>query len=335
MDLGSILAASALGLMIGLFLAGLILGRNWRGEWQTAVTHAEDLQKTVHQREKELVHTRVQLRELSRTMARVARRADLLETKQEDIGQQLLNTTVHVAELEGQKETLQAKLTALRERRLALEVELEAGDKRESNLQTQLHHSDHEKQRLKEEKQAICQRLERTEQELHHMHEELEIAHAWIDHAKTLQAEKERLSDELAIAQKQVRQLEAQVNGTLQQVRELHSLQNRLLHAEENQRQAEEKLAGVEEELTAVRLQLRYTKLRGRGDLTEIKGIGTAYARRFAQAGINNLVDLAQLTPEEAAEIVQAKEWQAVDTSTWIEQARELSAVFEEQDNES
>lgn len=61
-------------------------------------------------------------------------------------------------------------------------------------------------------------------------------------------------------------------------------------------------------------------------DLTVIKGIGPVFARRLAEAGITTFEQLAQTTPDQLLEIVQAADWQAVDPAAWIAHARELAA---------
>ena len=64
-------------------------------------------------------------------------------------------------------------------------------------------------------------------------------------------------------------------------------------------------------------------------DLTQIKGIGPVFARRLNDAGITTFAQLAQATPDQVHEIVQAAEWQAVEPATWIADARALSAPGE------
>lgn len=59
--------------------------------------------------------------------------------------------------------------------------------------------------------------------------------------------------------------------------------------------------------------------------LQVINGIGNVFAERLRQAGIDSFVKLSQLTPDQAAQIVRAKSWQAVDAASWIEQARQLA----------
>ena len=64
-------------------------------------------------------------------------------------------------------------------------------------------------------------------------------------------------------------------------------------------------------------------------DLTQIKGIGPVFARRLNDAGITTFAQLAQATPDQLHEIVQAAEWQAVEPAAWIADARALSAPGE------
>ena len=61
-------------------------------------------------------------------------------------------------------------------------------------------------------------------------------------------------------------------------------------------------------------------------ELQKIKGIGPKYAQKLADAGITTLDDLANSTPEQLQEIVQAKGVLA-KYDDWIRQARELTAA--------
>jgi predicted flap endonuclease-1-like 5' DNA nuclease len=58
-------------------------------------------------------------------------------------------------------------------------------------------------------------------------------------------------------------------------------------------------------------------------DLTRIKGIGPAYARRLAEAGINTYAGIALATPEMLREATNALA--GADVQGWIDQARSLS----------
>lgn len=60
-------------------------------------------------------------------------------------------------------------------------------------------------------------------------------------------------------------------------------------------------------------------------DFTQIKGIGPGYAARLAEAGITSYADLAAADPEDLANVADVREWQNVDTTTWIAAARTLA----------
>jgi large subunit ribosomal protein L21 len=55
-------------------------------------------------------------------------------------------------------------------------------------------------------------------------------------------------------------------------------------------------------------------------DLTQISGIGPAYARRLNEAGVTTYSQLSALSPEQVRELVQLGEWQG-EPEEWIEQA--------------
>jgi len=59
-------------------------------------------------------------------------------------------------------------------------------------------------------------------------------------------------------------------------------------------------------------------------DLTQINGIGPAYARRLNEAGITTYAQLSALTPEQVREMAQLGEWQG-EPGEWIEQAWDLA----------
>ena len=60
-------------------------------------------------------------------------------------------------------------------------------------------------------------------------------------------------------------------------------------------------------------------------DFTVIKGIGPVYAQRLQSAGIITFADLAKQSPQRLREIIKAKDWQALDIESWLEQARSLA----------
>ena len=60
-------------------------------------------------------------------------------------------------------------------------------------------------------------------------------------------------------------------------------------------------------------------------DLTKINGIGPAFARRLAEAGVSTYAQLASMTAQEVRERAGLAEWQG-DPEDWISQAVALSA---------
>ena len=62
----------------------------------------------------------------------------------------------------------------------------------------------------------------------------------------------------------------------------------------------------------------------GADDLTQISGIGPAYARRLNEAGITTFADLANLSPEEVRKATSVTGGQA-DPAEWIAEAGALA----------
>lgn len=60
----------------------------------------------------------------------------------------------------------------------------------------------------------------------------------------------------------------------------------------------------------------------GGDDLTQLKGIGPAYAARLRAGGIDTRAALAMCTPEQLAALVQAPDWRRPDYQSWIDQAK-------------
>ncbi|MEZ4866467.1 MAG: hypothetical protein R3C14_34430 [Caldilineaceae bacterium] len=59
--------------------------------------------------------------------------------------------------------------------------------------------------------------------------------------------------------------------------------------------------------------------------LQDIKGIGQAFAKRLNEAGIFTFVQVGALSPEQLERIIKPQEWQTLDYSSWISQARALT----------
>lgn len=65
--------------------------------------------------------------------------------------------------------------------------------------------------------------------------------------------------------------------------------------------------------------------------LTQIKGIGTVYSTRLYRAGIRTCRQIADMKPEELGRAAQMPPWSMKRTTEWIEQARALEAMNNDQ----
>ncbi len=62
-------------------------------------------------------------------------------------------------------------------------------------------------------------------------------------------------------------------------------------------------------------------------DLTRVAGVGPAFARKLAAAGITSFSALAAAQPDQLKQIIAAPEWRQTDTSAWIAEAKQLAAA--------
>ncbi len=66
--------------------------------------------------------------------------------------------------------------------------------------------------------------------------------------------------------------------------------------------------------------------IKEKDQLEKIKGIGKVFAGRFNEAGVFTFADLAALSAEQAHEIINPEEWQAIEPAAWIAEAVQLAA---------
>ena len=183
-------------------------------------------------------------------------------------------------------------------------------------------------QRIQEEKNEALRlesKLNLVESQAENLRQDWEDAASWREQASHLLADKEELEQKLATAEAEARRLDAQVKGTLLQLTETQKLRKQIAISEAE-------LRTLKAELKEARDQLIYLRLEGKEDLTLIRGIGPAYARRLEAAGIKTLADLAGAEPENVGQIVQLKEWQNAEPAQWIAEAKGLAAVFADEE---
>ncbi len=204
---------------------------------------------------------------------------------------------------------------------------------REENgrIQTELTQFTEQLDGLKGENERICDRLQHTEVEAQHLRESLSAAEEWQEQATHLRDENDEISQKLEAADLEINQLTAQISGALQQVTETQSLRKQIVAAEEKLKATYIEVGDLQSRLKEVQNKLTFTRLGGKEDLTLIKGIGPAYAKKLQAGGIKTLADLSQATPEKLSDILQIKKWQNSNLVAWVEQANELAGVFTEE----
>ena len=182
--------------------------------------------------------------------------------------------------------------------------------------------------RIQEEKSKrlrLEDKLNLAESQIRNLREDPEDVASWREQATHLLEENEELEQKVAAAESQVHLLDAQVKGTLLQLTETQKLRKQVVTAETE-------IRTIQAQLQEAQNQLVYLRLEGKEDLTLIRGIGPAYARRLEAAGIKTLADLAMAEPSSVSQIVQLKEWQNAEPEKWIAEAKGLAAVFADEE---
>lgn len=182
--------------------------------------------------------------------------------------------------------------------------------------------------RIQEEKNEVLRlenRVNLAEAQVRHLRDDLQDAAGWREQASHFLEDNEELEQKVATAESQIRHLDAQVKGTLLRLTETQNLHKRLAIAETEAHK-------LRAQLTEAKNQLLFMRLEGKQNLTLVRGIGPAYARRLQEGGIKTLADLAIAEPTTIRQIVQLKEWQNAEPDEWIREAKELSAVFNDEE---
>jgi predicted flap endonuclease-1-like 5' DNA nuclease len=194
-----------------------------------------------------------------------------------------------------------------------------------SVLEKRLH--EEKKEQIRLESKVVV-----TKAQVRHLRDELANAKEWHKQAAHLLVEKERLEQKLAAAQSRLNQLDIQVEGTLQQLAEAQELSKQVAAVNEQNREARAKISKLNKKLRKAQKQVIFMRLNGKENLTLVRGIGPAYARRLQEGGIRTLSALALASPEQVCEIIQIKPWQNAAPKQWIAEARQLSAVFADEE---
>ncbi len=95
---------------------------------------------------------------------------------------------------------------------------------------------------------------------------------------------------------------------------------------------AEAKVTEMESAATVASTATPQVIVKQKDDLKLIHGIGKTYEKRLNAAGVQSYAEMAALTVERIVEIVKAKQWQATEAPSWIEQAGLFAAGMSEDD---
>jgi predicted flap endonuclease-1-like 5' DNA nuclease len=132
------------------------------------------------------------------------------------------------------------------------------------------------------------------------------------------------------IAQAQLQQAEltnveqnAKIEALQQQIKKAEKVQQKLVTAKKKLQTADAHIQKLQDTVEDVQVKMNYT---GKSELQLIRGIGPAYARRLNEFGIQSFSDLADCKPEQIADIIKKKSWQAANIQLWIDEAKALAA---------
>ncbi|MEM7116256.1 MAG: helix-hairpin-helix domain-containing protein [Chloroflexota bacterium] len=144
-----------------------------------------------------------------------------------------------------------------------------------------------------------------------------------------LQTELQQAHEATAAAKSEQQMVQNEVLGLRRRVSEGQQLRKRLTAVSQELTAAKEEIDTLKDKLVAQN-HIKHSVLHDKDNLTIIRGIGPAYARRLNAAGVNSLIDLAKMTPERVGEIVGVQNWQSRNVQAWIDEAQSLIASFSE-----
>ncbi len=190
-----------------------------------------------------------------------------------------------------------------------------------------------------QQRQQMQTRLNQTERKLAKLHRrrhklEQELAAAKQE-LTAVQTQQSQTSQDLSHAQSRIQELESQLAGMLRQLTETRQLRQRLAEAEARLKEAEPIKSQLAARLAAAQHQLRFTGMQGKKELETIHGIGPVYARKLGDAGISQLVELAEQTPEQLSQILGLKPGHQRKMAGWIAEARALTDSLAAEEGES
>ncbi len=138
------------------------------------------------------------------------------------------------------------------------------------------------------------------------------------------------LKTQLLNAQSEIERLKQQrseLTGSAES--EMQRLRDKLSKTEAKLNETEEKLVAADAKVNVVDSSPQVI-VKQKDDLKLIHGIGKTYERRLNKAGVQTFAEMGALTVDRVIEIVKAKQWQATEAPSWLEQAKLFASGMNE-----
>jgi predicted flap endonuclease-1-like 5' DNA nuclease len=171
---------------------------------------------------------------------------------------------------------------------------------------------------------ATHEALRENLQEVHNRLEEMAgmqmMAEAQLASAE---AENNRLLGDVQLMEGEIVSLEARVDLLQTELQAADGVREQLAVVEEKLQTAASRSKKLQAKMDDLRVKMNYSS---KNQLQLIRGIGPAYGRRLNEFGIQTFADLAECDPDQIANIIKKKPWQAVNIQDWLDEAKSLAA---------
>ena len=171
---------------------------------------------------------------------------------------------------------------------------------------------------------ATHEALRENLQEVHNRLEEMAGMQMMAEAQLALaEAENNRLLGDVQLMEGEIVSLEARVDLLQTELQAADGLHEQLTVVEEKLQTAASRSKKLQAKMDDLRVKMNYSS---KNQLQLIRGIGPAYGRRLNEFGIQTFADLAECDPDQIANIIKKKPWQAVNIQDWLDEAKSLAA---------
>lgn len=161
----------------------------------------------------------------------------------------------------------------------------------------------------------------------------LQIATVDSAEIEALQLDIDEVSEQQGLLTTQLVEAQTEIERLKQQRSELTSTaEAEMQRLRDRLNTAETKVAELTASAEAAETSTPQVIVKQKDDLKLIHGIGKTYEKRLNGAGVQSYAEMAALSVERIVEIVKAKQWQATEAPSWIEQAGLFATGLNEDD---